>query len=93
MSEASFKLNTNPIDEETRQIAERELNETPERTASALAELKRLLQENTDLHYYDDDDFLLTFLRPSHFYPESALELVSIRTRHTFLGVFPVLYF
>lgn len=78
MSVTSFKLNTNPINEETREVAERELNETPERSASAIAELKRLLQVNTDLHYYDDDEFLLTFLRPCHFYPESALNLVSI---------------
>lgn len=74
---APFILNTSPIDEETRQIAERELNETPERVASATAELRCLLQEATDLHFYDDDEFLLTFLRPCHFYPESALNLVS----------------
>lgn len=77
MSVAPFKLNTNPINEETRLIAEKELNETPERVASAVAELRNLLQAATDLHYHDDEDFLITFLRPCHFYPESALNLVS----------------
>lgn len=77
MSVAPFKLNTSPIDEETRQVAEKELNETPERVASAVAELRALLQAATDLHYFDDEDFLITFLRPCHFYPESALNLVS----------------
>lgn len=77
MAVAPFKLNTNPIDEETRQVAEKELNETPERTESAIAELRRLLQAATELHFYDDDEFLITFLRPCHFYPESALNLVS----------------
>jgi len=76
MSVAPFKLNTNPIDEETRQVAEKELNETPERVASAVAELRSLLQAATDLHYFDDDEFLITFLRPCHFYPESALNLM-----------------
>lgn len=74
---AAFLLDTRPFGEETRIIAEKELNETPERVASATAELKQLLQEATDLHYYDDDEFLLTFLRPCHFYPKSALDLVS----------------
>lgn len=72
-----YTLDTSPIDEETRVIAEKELNETPERIASATAELRRLLQDTKDLHFYDDDEFLLTFLRARHFYPESALNLVS----------------
>lgn len=72
-----FELNTRPIDEETAEIAARELNETPERVAEAVPELRRLLHENTDLYYPDDDRFLIAVLRPCHFYPESAIKLVS----------------
>lgn len=76
-SDSPFALDTSAIDEETRQIAEKELNETPERVAAATTELRNLLHDATDLHFHDDDQFLLTFLRPCHFYPESALKLVS----------------
>lgn len=77
MAKAPFSLNLSPLDAETREIAERELNETPERSAEAVRELRELLHKNTDLHYRDDDQFLISILRPCHFYPESAIKLVS----------------
>lgn len=77
MPEHRFILETGPISAETKKIAETELNETPERVEESIAELRRLLHENTDLHFRDDDDFLKIFLRPCHFYPESAIKLVS----------------
>lgn len=72
-----FTLNTQPLDKESAEVAARELNETPERVAEAVPELRRLIQENTDLFYPDDDAFLISILRPCHFYPESAIKLVS----------------
>lgn len=72
-----FVLDASPVTAESKKIAETELNETPERVAEATAELRRLLHENTDLYFRDDDDFLKIFLRPCHYYPESALKLVS----------------
>lgn len=72
-----FTLDTSPISPESKKIAEVELNETPERVEESIAELRRLLHENTDLYFRDDDEFLKIFLRPCHFYPESAIELVS----------------
>lgn len=78
MPEPPFLLDTSPITAETKKIAEVELNETPERCAESIAELRRLLHENTDLHYNDDDDLLKIFLRPCHYYPESAIKLVSL---------------
>lgn len=78
MAKAPFVLNTSPLDAETREIAERELNETPERSAEAVVELRELLKQNTDLYFRDDDQFLVSILRPCHFYPESAIKLVSI---------------
>lgn len=77
MAKAPFLLNTSPLDAESREIAERELNETPERRAEAVEELRQLLRENTDLYFSDDDEFLITILRPCHFYPKSAIKLVS----------------
>lgn len=78
MPEHPFILETGPISAETKKIAETELNETPERFEESVAELRRLLHENTDLNFRDDDDFLKIFLRPCHMYPESAIKLVSL---------------
>lgn len=77
MPEKQFVLDTNSVSAETQKIAEVELNETPERVAESIAELRRLLHENEDLHFGDDDKTLKLFLRPCHFYPESAIKLVS----------------
>lgn len=76
MAVAPFRLETTQLTEETVQLAESELRETPEVREQAIIELRQLLSENKDLHYDDDDATLLIFLRPSHFYPESALKLV-----------------
>lgn len=78
MPEKPFVLDTSPVSAETQKIAEIELNETPERVAESIAELRRLLHENEDLYFDDDDKTLKLFLRPCHFYPESAIKLVSI---------------
>lgn len=77
MAKAPFLLNTTPLDAETRELSERELNETPERSAEAVRELRELLHQNTDLYFREDDQFLISILRPCHFYPESAIKLVS----------------
>lgn len=77
MPEHSFTLDTSPLTAEAKKIAESELNETPERIEVCIAELRRLLHDNPDLHYGDDDRTLKIFLRPCHYYPESAIKLVS----------------
>lgn len=77
MSKVPFCLDTSPLDETMQELARTELRETPEVREAAIIELRRLLHQNTDLHYRDDDDFLLIFLRPCHFYPESAIKMVS----------------
>lgn len=68
--------------EEFQLQAVNELRETPEIRAQALVELRKLLAEAKDLYYADDDDFLTIFLRPTKYYPESAMKLVSSWTRH-----------
>lgn len=77
MSFAPYDIDTSPPGSELLEIARRELRETPEVQEAAILELRKLVHNATDLHYRDDDDFLMIFLRPCHFYPESALKMVS----------------
>lgn len=72
-----FVLDTSPLSAESTKIAEIELNETPERVEASIAELKRLLHDNPDLYFAEDERILKIFLRPCHYYPESAIKLVS----------------
>lgn len=78
MSFKPYDIDCEPESPELLAVAEKELRETPELREKAIAELRDLLHAATDLHYADDDDFLLIFLRPCHFYADSALKLVSI---------------
>ncbi|XP_055547710.1 clavesin-1-like isoform X2 [Wyeomyia smithii] len=71
-----FDIDTEPPTPELLEFARKELRETPEVREAAIKELRSLLKEATDLHYKDDDDFLLIFLRPCHFYPESAIKMM-----------------
>lgn len=73
----AFKLETGPLSEEAKKIAEKELRETPEVVAKALAELRELLKNDDTIYFADDDETLLVFLRPCKFYAESAYQLVS----------------
>lgn len=77
MTVGCVHLDLSPIDENSREVAERELGETPEKLAESIAELRRLLSEQSDLYFDDNEVFLLMLLRPCHFHPESAIKLVS----------------
>ncbi|XP_050670588.1 alpha-tocopherol transfer protein-like isoform X1 [Leptidea sinapis] len=73
--------------ESVKEIARRELRETPDIVEPAVQELRRLLEEEKDLHVpLDRDAWLIRFLRPCKFYPESALELIkryySFKVKH-----------
>lgn len=72
-----FRLITDPLSEVLEQLAANELRETPEVRETALKELRELLAQHPEIFYDDTDYYLLIFLRPCHFYPESALKLVS----------------
>lgn len=72
-----FELDTSPLSEETKKIAEAELREKPEVVAQALKELRELLKNDQSIYFKDDDDTLMIFLRPCKFYAKSAYELVS----------------
>lgn len=75
---APFDIETGPLSAESLEIARIELREDPQRQKESIEELRTLLHNSTDLHYRDDDDFLLIFLRACHYYPESALKMVNI---------------
>uniref|UniRef100_A0A0K8WKZ5 Retinaldehyde-binding protein 1 n=1 Tax=Bactrocera latifrons TaxID=174628 RepID=A0A0K8WKZ5_BACLA len=62
--------------ERAKEVALRELRETPENKEAATKELRQLLEAQTDLLYpKDNDEWLVRFLRPCKYYPESARDL------------------
>jgi hypothetical protein len=71
-----FDIDRTPESAELLAIAEKELRETPENVKNGLAELRKLLKENPDISFSDDDEFLTIILRTTHWYPESAIKLV-----------------
>lgn len=73
-----FDIDRSPETAELLAIAEKELRETPENVQKGLAELRKLLKENPDLTFSDDDEFLTIVLRTCHWYPEGAIKLVNI---------------
>lgn len=56
--------------------AAKELRETPEVVEDALTELRKLLKNEKSIYYKDTDDILIRYLRPTKYYPESALALM-----------------
>ncbi|XP_012522108.1 alpha-tocopherol transfer protein-like [Monomorium pharaonis] len=72
----SFALLAHPPGPEAKALAEKELRETDENVKKGIETLRKYLEEDKTLFYCTDDDFLLIFLRPCKFYPESALELM-----------------
>lgn len=73
---AKIRIETGPPSKEVMIVAEKELRETPERVKEATKALRELLRAETTLYFRDDDEFLIRFLRPTKFYPESALQLM-----------------
>ncbi|KAG7207506.1 hypothetical protein KM043_009138 [Ampulex compressa] len=62
---------------ELQEVARKELRETAEMQKEAIARLRELLKAETDLKCpLDNDPWLIRFLRPCKYYPESALKLV-----------------
>lgn len=76
---APFDIDTGPESPEVLEIARVQLRETPENREKGFKELRELLKKNPDLHFREDDAFLTVVLRCTHWYPESAIKLVSGR--------------
>lgn len=84
------------LSEEGKEVAERELRETPENKENGIKELRKLLEKESDLVVPSDNDgWMIRFLRPCKFYPESAFELIkryySFKVRHIdqYYGLMP----
>ncbi|XP_015127409.1 alpha-tocopherol transfer protein-like isoform X2 [Diachasma alloeum] len=66
-----------PPSTEMQEVARKELRESPDLQRQAVAELRELLKKETDLKCpLDNESWLIRFLRPCKYYPESAAKLV-----------------
>lgn len=72
------RLEQGPAAPELQLRASLEIRETDQIREEALARLKALVLQDDSLDCSTEDEFLLRFLRPTKFYPESALKMVSI---------------
>ncbi|GJQ82460.1 hypothetical protein Trydic_g14451 [Trypoxylus dichotomus] len=76
--EFTLELELGPLPAELEEVARTELRETPENKKDGIEKLRELLKGETDLKTpYFSDTWLVRFLRPCKFYPDSAFELVS----------------
>ncbi|XP_073821562.1 alpha-tocopherol transfer protein-like [Musca autumnalis] len=72
-----FKLDYGEPSEIAKSVAKEELRETPEYIEKGLRELRSLLKAEPNLTCpLDNDLWLLSFLRPAHFNPEGAIEII-----------------
>lgn len=90
-----LKLELTEMDELFIQKAKEELRETPEIVAESCAELKKLIEGESDLIVPDEEDFYKSFLRPCKYYPKSAFSLMKRFYRfrqnhpHIFINLLP----
>ncbi|XP_046746634.1 alpha-tocopherol transfer protein-like isoform X2 [Diprion similis] len=88
LGDFTLEFELGPPSAELVEVAKNELRETPERTKEAVAQLRELLNGETDLVWPSDNEaWLVRFLRPCKFYPESALKLIkhyySFKVKHS----------
>ncbi|XP_017773256.1 PREDICTED: alpha-tocopherol transfer protein-like isoform X1 [Nicrophorus vespilloides] len=77
LGDFTLELEMGDLSPEMEEVAKNELRETPENVKPAMDKLREMLKAETDLKCpYDNDAWLVRFLRPCKFYPESAYELV-----------------
>ena len=74
-----FDIDTSPESPELLEVARSQLRETPETREEGFKKLRELLKENPDINYSDEEEYLEIVLRCCHWYPESAMKLVSFR--------------
>ncbi|XP_015509823.1 retinaldehyde-binding protein 1 [Neodiprion virginianus] len=72
----AFRLEEDPIGPETQALALSELRETEENKKNGIEALRKLLEGDKTLFFNTEDDFLVIFLRPCKFYPDSAFALM-----------------
>ena len=75
MGAYQLRFESEEFGEEYEEKARLELRETPEVVKESVAKLREILKGDSELDVpYEEEKFLLTFLRPCHFYPESAYQ-------------------
>nr|XP_033334939.1 alpha-tocopherol transfer protein-like isoform X2 [Megalopta genalis] len=87
LGEFTLELELMPPGPELQEVAKRELRESPELQKESIEKLRELLKAETKLKVpLDNDSWLIRFLRPCKYYPESALKLVqnyySFKVKH-----------
>lgn len=87
LGDFTLEFELGPPSAELQEVAKRELRETPELQKESIARFKELLEAETDLKVpINNDAWLIRFLRPCKYYPESALNLVknyySFKVKH-----------
>ncbi|KAL1124735.1 hypothetical protein AAG570_001358 [Ranatra chinensis] len=77
VGEFVLRLELDELKPEVQEKARNELRETPDLAQKSIAELKDLIRAEEGLHVpIDNEAWLIRFLRPTKFYPESALNLI-----------------
>ncbi|KAF5300286.1 hypothetical protein FQA39_LY11143 [Lamprigera yunnana] len=77
LGDFTLKFDFDDLTPELKEVAKKELRETPERRKQAIAELQDLLKEETDFWVpLDHEGWLVKFLRPCKYYPENACQLI-----------------
>ncbi|XP_065164334.1 clavesin-1 isoform X3 [Atheta coriaria] len=91
-----LSLEMEQLSPEMQEVARKELRETPENREEGITKLRELLKGETDLSCpYDNDAWLVRFLRPCKFYPESAHALVKryyafkVKHENVYKGLLP----
>lgn len=79
-------INVRPLSPALSALAEKDLNETPERLVSDLKLLKEWIKQSPHLRVRTDDQFLVTFLRGCKFSMEKAKQKFDLyHTVRTFM--------
>ncbi|CAG9864380.1 unnamed protein product [Phyllotreta striolata] len=87
-----LRLDLEELSDRDKEKALTELNETPENVQYALAKLRELISNEPNLRVpVDVDEFLVKFLRPCKFAPETAFKIMRryyrFKTKHPKYGV------
>jgi hypothetical protein len=71
-------INVRPLSPALAKLAEKDLNETPERLVGDLKALKEWIYQSPHLHVRTDDQFLVTFLRGCKYSMEKAKQKLDL---------------
>lgn len=83
LGDFTLRLELDELSDELQEVARKELRENPDRQKEAVEELRALVKAETDLKApWHKDAWLIRFLRPCKYYPESALNLVRSKSSH-----------